>query len=89
VRGEAGVLIRYQVLGESEPWVEVLVVELHDLWSHNCFLAGQEDGRSRTPVINNGQDAVMALASRESHDEVHGYLFEGESVMGHCDFVQG
>ena len=36
--GEAGISVRYQAFGESKPWVEVLVVELRDLWSHDYFL---------------------------------------------------
>jgi len=46
VRGEAWVSVSDYVAGESGPWVQVLVVQLGDLGSHDCTLAREEQRSS-------------------------------------------
>ena len=42
VRGEVQVSVSDYAVGESEPWVQVLVVEFGNLGSHNHALAREE-----------------------------------------------
>src|SRR6266851_7574099 len=83
------VSIRYHLSGEAVPWVQVLVVELRDLGSRDRFLAGQEDGSPRTPMVDDGQYAVIASAFRESSDQIHSHLGERGVVGRYRNFVQG
>jgi len=52
VGGEAGVSVQYQALGESEPQVEVFVIELGNLGTRDHLLAGEEYGCPRAPMVN-------------------------------------
>jgi hypothetical protein len=54
-----GVSIRDHLVGESEPGVQVVIVELCDLGARNGTVAGEKDCSPRAPVVNNGEDAII------------------------------
>jgi len=51
-------------------------------------LARQEDGASRTPVVDYGQYAVKALALGEACDQIHHNLSEGRCIFRDHDFIK-
>ena len=55
-------------------------VQLSDSFPRNRCLAGEEDGRSGTAVIYNGQDGVCSSGGGELSDEVKTDRLEGEGV---------
>ena len=51
---EVRVSIRDDLRGESEPGVDMLVVEFGDLGASNGVLTGEEDCASGAPVVDYG-----------------------------------
>ena len=85
--GETGVSVGDYAAGQPEPWVQVLVVQLGNLGARDHALAWKEQRSAQAPMVNYGQDAVIASALWQACDQVHGYLCEWQGIRGNRYFV--
>jgi hypothetical protein len=65
---ESGVSVRYDLSGESEPFVDVVEVQLSNLWSCYCSVAWQEYGGSGASVVYDGEDRIISFAFGQSRN---------------------
>ena len=56
------------MVGESKPWVEVLVVQSGNLGASDGALAEKEYSSSRAPVVDDSENAIITLALQEACD---------------------
>ena len=67
----------------------MVIVELGDLGARNGTRTGKEDHCPQASIVNDGEDAVISSALRQSSDQVQGYLCEWRSVDRDVYLEQG
>ena len=80
VGGESRVSIRNDLLRQSEPSVDMLHIQFSDSFSRDRHLAGEEDGRSATAMVHNGQNGVGTSGGGKLGDKVETNHLEGEGI---------
>src|SRR5712671_5037609 len=87
MRREAWVSVRDDFLRQPKPSVDVVEVELCNLWSGDFLRTREENRRSQAPMVDDGEDRVVSIGLGEPNDKVHGYLLKRKGSRISGDFV--
>src|SRR5260370_851143 len=89
MRGESRVSISDNLLRETKPGIDVLEVQGCYSWARNCGRTWEEQGRTRTAVIDYGENSILSSYLWETGDQIHGDLLKWKGVFWGSDAVKG